>query len=450
MISCIDITELSRFLEGKLEPERMTAVDQHLRECAECRDSALGLTGFRKSASELGASLLEVADCPEYEELSAYVEGTLGEERARSLSTHLASCEPCFADVERIRELRSRAALRGNVTVQPGMSRRRSSGLGWWKRALAGAVCAGAVIAAAVWMTTPRTEPGKATVALKPPRVAGERVAPAPKPEPDKNRIPEVVIPDSNKVAMGPEAPGTPDTPTAATAPKPEPKPILRDGQYGLFDRGRRVVLAKVDGVGIRTQLEARLMQAIEEKVRTGKIKLDAPVQMAMNTMTRDHEGYTPPPTAPKPLSPQGKMLLTNRPTLTWSKVDLAESYHLVVTTTDGAVMFEQETRETSMPVDRPLPRGRAYLWQVWVRFSEGDDWAKSKAVPFGVVSDEAFTLIEQAKADAPGSHLALGAACEAAGLYDEAAAHYTALVKSNPRSALARKMLAGVTGRGR
>jgi len=225
---------------------------------------------------------------------------------------------------------------------------------------------------------------------------------------------------------------------------------VLRDGNYAVVSSKSCLTFARRDGTPLRTALEARIAASIDEKLRTGRIRLARPVYMAMATIqTRGTAGgYVPPPTAPKQIAPVGKFVLSARPTFTWSAVDLADSYRLRVYDGEGNLVAEQVTSKTTVTLDRPLPRGKVYAWRVGVRFSETDDWTQSGASRFEVISTEDYNTIERVRTKLPGSHLALGAAYESVGLYDEAAAEYRLLRRANPNSKLAAKLLHGVAQR--
>ena len=109
---------------GKLPVERLLEIDAHVSGCAECRAELAGLPGVKKVALDLGTVLLGTADCPEYERLSAYVEGELDLPDTLTIASHVNLCELCSRDVSRMAELRSHAAMRSTVTVGPGMSHR--------------------------------------------------------------------------------------------------------------------------------------------------------------------------------------------------------------------------------------------------------------------------------------------------------------------------------------
>jgi len=431
-MDCVDRTELEKFLRGEIEPDRLAALDDHLSGCASCREALNALPARARVIASFGAELIGTADCPDYERLSALVDGSLEPAESRRLLAHVNMCELCRADVERMQALRSQGAVRGIVHVQPGTTRRSAMWIGsFWRKAAALVAAAGAVAVAAfvflerptVRSTAPPTPRPAAVVTHAPESVR-------PKPQPTA----KPVVPKPTVVAHEPA------TPRRST---PAPTPLLRDGPYRLAKTDGRYTLARVDGKSIGTPLEARIAALIGEKIATGRIRPAKPVQVAMNTiLVRQQDDYVPPPTAPEPISPVGTVVMSNRPVFRWSAVDLAESYRLVVTDKDGNRMFEGSTDKTGMKLPIALERGRVYLWRVGSGFSSSDSWAMSRAAAFRVISSEDAAAIEQVRRTMPGSHLALGVVYESVGLYAEAAKEYRAVRGANPRSATARRLL--------
>jgi len=432
-MNCIERTELEAFLAGKLAPERLLAVDDHVSGCAECKK----LLATMPARADFGAALVGATDCPEYEELSGYVDKSLDASRAESIRAHANLCELCAKDLDRISELRSHAALREKVVVTPGMTgQRQRSPFVYWKQALAAISLAGLVTVAVVFGNL-GNQPVKNNprIAAKPPVI--ERLAP---PAP----VGSVIKTEKPIVARIPTA-----KPPIKVAVKPI-TPVLRDGSYSVIRTRGNLALAKKDGTPVRSALEARIAASIDEKLRTGKIKPIKPVQMAMASiaMRDNNNGYDVPPTAPKQIAPMGKVLLSQKPTFTWQSVDLAESYRVRVYDKSGNLVIEQVVKHNSFTPAKPLARGMVYSWRVGVRFGETDQWAESAAAKFAVLSAVDYASIKRVQSKLPGSHLALGAAYESVGLYGEAAAEYRALRRANPNSKLAQKMLYGVAGR--
>lgn len=435
-MNCIEQTELEQYLKGKLAPERMLAIDEHVSRCADCK--SLATKSFARA--DFGAAVMGAVDCPEYEELSAYVGELLDTERATSIRAHANICEPCTRDIGRITELRSHAAMREKVVVAPGMSRQaRRSPFAYWKQALAAVSVAGIAAVALVFGNLGGTLPDEhARVAVNQPdlRVPTAESPKAAEPNPG---TPVASLPEKKPVA-------TTDIAKAPAPTAPAVVAVLRDGRYSVIRKNGSMVLAKIDGTSVRTSLEARIAASIDEKLRTGKIKPVKPVMMAMASIpVRSANGYETPQTAPKQIGPMGKVTLSAKPTFTWSAVDLAESYRIRIYNEASNLVVDQIVKKNSFTPATPLPRGHVYAWRVGARFGETDQWSDSSAAKFLVLSTDDYASIAQVRSRLPGSHLALGAAYESVGLYDEAASEYRALRRANPHSKLARKLLYGV-----
>ncbi|MGI6296116.1 MAG: hypothetical protein ACOX3G_08490 [Armatimonadota bacterium] len=436
-MDCIDRKELKQFLEGKLAAQRLIEIDEHLDECKACRAAAGRMSPVINFASEV----MGTTDCPEYEELSAYVDQSLETERMKSVRSHIGLCEICSRDVDRIRELRSHAALREKIVVRPQkrMSRRRRGAFVYWRQALA-AVSLGGVIAVAIVFGNAgdQNHNNRPQVANNPPIVSNLPKAPA-------DDVAKTQAQEAPAVVES--APPSPSVVAEAPAkPAPVVKTVLRDGRYSVVSSDGKIVFAKKDGAVVRGG--AGIAAAIDEKLRTGKIKPAKPIQVAMATIhVRSAGTYDVSPTAPRLIAPVEKVLITQKPAFTWAAVDLAESYRVRVYDKSGNLIIDQVVQQTTFTPSSSLPRGKAYSWRVGVRFSETDGWVESAAGGFAVISAEDYSLINRTRRDFAGSHLAMGAAYESAGLYEEAAAEYKALRRANPNSELANRLLDGVAG---
>jgi hypothetical protein len=439
-MNCINRKELDQFLAGTLDTRRLLAVDEHLGSCPECRAAVSAMPARRALAADLSAELLGVRDCPEYEELSAYIENALSSDHHNAITAHSNACELCARDLARISEMRSHAAMRDRIEVRPGQSRKAGTARVFWKWAAAALGSAAVVVGVAVslshFASTPaqiaKVRPAKAHTA---PVVAVN--APAdqhntPVPVVTNNAKPPTVTPHE-RVITSPPAHNQPAAPQYVA--------VLKDGSNRVVRDGANLELRRANGEPAGTALEARVAAAVDQKLRTGRVRLPKPVEVASAELYVRGTGYNPPATAPKLVGPISKIMLTTKPTLQWTAVELAESYKVRVVDSEGRVVFEKETNDTSVTLPTVLERGRTYAWQVGARFAESDSWYKSASARFRVISDEDYSSILSVKRQSPGSHVALGALYESLGLSDEAAGEYRALLRENPNSRLARKL---------
>lgn len=452
-MNCINRAELELYLKGKLDIERLLAVDAHLSTCTSCKTALQGLPAQQKAGAALGANLLGLQDCPEYEAMSAYVDGTLDPAAAGTIAVHANFCEECARDIARIEELRAHASMREMIEVFPGASRQASRpAFGYWKQAIA--ILSGAAVLAVVALSVgqfgskpnnpSRIADNSHSTQYQQPADNGGQLANKPednKPVPPQNNTNN---PSTNgNLSANTDQGNTIQQPRHKTPNRPGSQyaTVLKDGDYSVVRRHGKYEMAKADGAPVRTELEARIAASIREKLRTGKIKQAESYQTASAEFgVRDPDGVNISAAAPQLKSPVSKVVSTNRPSLTWSASDMAESY--LVTIYDrksGRIVMEETTKDNTFTPSEPLARGMVYKWRVGVRFNEGDDWTQSKAETFSVLSAEDFTTIQKLKAQ--GSHLALGAAYEYFGLFDEAAAEYNVLAKENPRSEISGKL---------
>src|SRR5690606_24081509 len=118
-MKCLDRIALTEYLQGKLEPEKLLEVSEHIFSCEQCRTNLKALESFAPAAAYVRDAAYGVTECPEYEELSAYVDGVLASDRLARVETHMAQCDFCRSDVVSMRSLRARAELAEQIIAKP-------------------------------------------------------------------------------------------------------------------------------------------------------------------------------------------------------------------------------------------------------------------------------------------------------------------------------------------
>jgi hypothetical protein len=237
-------------------------------------------------------------------------------------------------------------------------------------------------------------------------------------------------------------------SPTSQISITPSPEataPTL----LALNDGAGRVTL---DAQGNLTGLES-LPPADQQRIKTALTtrKVETPRTLReLKSASGDVMG-SPTDAAFALLSPVGKIVASNRPTLRWQPLRGATNYQ--VTITDPQANYQEVAVSPALPdtkwtVDRPLKRGRVYAWQVTARTENGEVKAPALNAP-----EAKFRVLEQAKANElaraeeayAGRHLTLGLLYARAGLLDEAEREFQALVKANPESDVAKNLLRGL-----
>jgi len=433
-MNCLSDKTLREYAAGILDAEATASAYAHICSCDKCRAKFADLIESKRAIWSIGCNLLEIDNCPEYEELSDFVSEKLAKDAAERVRIHIAQCEYCHRDVESIQKIRSKASLSGELEVYPGKfsthRERHWVSVGW--RALAGTAAA-AVVIAAVFLTQPtaKSPSGSIQTAAKPNTNIGITHA-----------KPNAKIATSNNNTFS-----TQKRPIQTAAnlqiDKGSPRIIgtehksasvavaLKDGDVVVKERGG------VYSVNIN---EKALAELVERKLRNGS--LPAAFTLAKNTASL--RGVADSIDIPK-LSPESYGIADSKPEFKWEPIDGAIRYRIEVFKLDGTPVIAAETENTSFIPDENLPAG-GYKWIVGVRRAELADIRWSKADAFRVLSANEKSLISIAERRHPGSKLVRGCVYEHLGLNEEAAAQFEQLVKENPDSELAKKLLEGVT----
>lgn len=427
---CPDKNKLSQYMRGALPTSELIATSEHVSSCDECKAQIAVLAAYRKAALLVGQNVLSINDCPEYEELSAYVDETLSHESYQHIDKHIVSCELCWRDVETLQAARSRSSLAPSITVHPGQfaGERKTIWLGWRRYATA---LAGAAIVLGVILSVPHqvnkpagTVIAHNTVTQKP--IIEEKPTPnAPSVNNTLNEKPSSVkLTDSNKTKPA----GVVHHKTKIRVPKTE-YIALNDGA---------VTVSETSGKLKANISDKTLASLVEKKLRDGK--LPQSYQVAMNP-----DVFRGPSDEVKvtKVSPAPNALSDSKPEFRWNAVDGVSKYRVEVYEIDGTPVLATETDTTSFRPSTKL-HGGYYKWVVRTRRAELAEWKWSKSEMFRVLTAKENNLIAEAKRDYPNSHLVAGSVYEHLGLHDKAINEFQSLVRENPTSAVAKKLLAG------
>lgn len=148
-------------------------------------------------------------------------------------------------------------------------------------------------------------------------------------------------------------------------------------------------------------------------------------------------------------LSPVGIVIESDRPVFRWSTLEGAANYTVTIYDSDLTQVASSDalTTTTWTPI-ATLPRGRTYIWQVRA-IKEGKEIVApppaGSRVKFKVLERAKVEEINRAKNSHPNSHLVMGLAYAEAGLLEDARREFAVLLKSNPQSPIARKLVQSV-----
>jgi hypothetical protein len=150
-----------------------------------------------------------------------------------------------------------------------------------------------------------------------------------------------------------------------------------------------------------------------------------------------------------KLIFPSRAVIVSDRPALKWERVSGASSYRVYVSDSAGQEMARSEelpSERTEWLLPKPLKRGEIYVWTVVAVVDGKEISSPGPSAPkmrFQVLSDRNLQQLTQLKKT--GSNLALGVFYSREGMIPGAEGEFQALVRENPGSLVAKKLLVGV-----
>lgn len=415
-----------------LDPSELIALDEHLAACSACRRelNAVGQANDKFVSLRKSLASESISEHLDQSQLEAFADRSLKDAEIEIVESHLAVCAECelFAsdlvvfreqvatDLDRVyapRPKEIQPPVRDSLPDKPSRNIRSLFGinspiLAFGMGALVMLIVGGLVF---LIVRAKRTGAGGPQVA--------QTSSPAPTAAPAIN-------------------PQTGAIPLPTPSPSPQVLLALNDGakQIGIDEHGNLVGLDD-------------LPPGAKETVKTALI-----TQQAVNLATLSDvgspqgvlRGGANPGSSFAPLSPMGKVLVTARPTLRWSKLDGATEYRVEIYDSNFSLAASSPPlTSNSWNLPNALERGEVYTWQV----TATKDGEKIKS-PIAPAPEAKFKILDAKRADElaaarknyASSHLALGVLYAQAGLLDEAETEFNALAKANPQSDVALKLL--------
>lgn len=348
---------------------------------------------------------------PDFEELAAYVEGTLDDVDREIIEDHLEADPAMRAEVAELRALRE--AMRETAPAAPADARplappARSRGVGSGRSwiFLSGAIAATTLVGL-TWLVLSRS--------ITTPPVTTSPTAPA---------------------VAGPAPPTTHTTTPAAI--------VVRDG-------GRVVTVDAAGQVSGLSDLPPATKQAVVQALTAGILPRAAALDGLAGSEVR-FMGADDRPRRFEVLAPVATVVRGPHPMFRWSPHPGAHAYTVTVfSETFEKVVSSRAVRETAWTATTALAPGATYEWQVTAHTPGGPVHAPAppaRDARFRVLDDAARDALDRELTHAGSSHLLEGLAYVQAGVLDEAERAFAALLAENPDSPRIEELLARVRDR--
>ena len=369
---------------------------------------------------EAGSSVAESAHLS-FAQLTGLIDGSIANKELRGLEEHVSWCEECEAAVDDLRAFKDQIA--------PELGRRDQrlpvgvASEGRWQRLMAAlrpkspvlvfGACLAMLLLAVGWLSW-RALPGM--------RVKPEVAMTSPSPGASPTVLPE-------------------STPESAM-PAAEAAVIIArlndgEGQITLDEEQR---LSGID------HLPAAYQRLVKKALTDQKIERSKFLAESSQSGFRSRGEANVRGAKFSVLEPAGIVTFSDHPTFRWTQLDGATSY--VVEVYDerfNSLVTSPQLTGHSWTAPQSLKRGGTYYWQVKA-IKDGEEFKAPRApepqAKFRIVDEATANELAKARRAYGSSHLTLGLLYAQAGLLGEAEEEFQALMKNNPDSELAERLL--------
>jgi hypothetical protein len=449
--------QIESFRRRKMSPGGLLAAHRHLAVCEVCRGRigaprqvALAFAAFERELQQVDVEDEHL----HYQQLSDYVDEELRETDREIVESHLEDCAECAAEVTDLRAFKSTITAKESELLKA--TPRREPSAAWWNwsagwNPLRAALTALVVIVMLMTVfvllrnRVSRQDRARLTTPVQSGAGAGAENSPA-RPAPETPPQTSTAQDETEKLSDNDPLKNRPRdaeqlrSTRGATGAAPSSNIVvsLKDGERVVtLDSGGHIYGIAADVPGMQRLLAQALRSQRLEKppilkrlIRAPGTQLDIARQSSSFALER----------------PVGTVVQSERPTFFWKPLEGASGY--IVSVFDAQlneVARSEALSTTSWTTPRALRRGAIYRWQV-VAVKDGHE----VVMPSPTAPEARFKVLEQQQAEAlararqsyADSHLALGLLYAQRGLLDDAETELQALVKDNPTSSVARKLL--------
>ena len=398
--------DIADLIARKLAPPFLLTVTRHVALCSLCAARIKNASSSDRREIAFGQIKPEHL---EYEQFEAYIDGRLEEVDREIIDNHLSICDQCFREIGELNSLKAELSAGANVIAIE--SKKRS----WWQGSsttmrVALAVAAMLVVSFGIWLVW-----------------QSQRTAPI------------AVIPKEIDKA------GAAETSDKPPVENPGPMASLANSPVALNDNGVRVTIDNEGNLSGLPNLPDAQQELIKQTLSRQSFTTSSAIkELVGHTSTlmgspSDDAGF-------KVLGPKGTLIRTDRPTFRWQPLTGADSYTVTILDGDFHILATSpELNETEWTSSVALSRKTVYLWQVTA--IKNGKRITSPAAPapearFMILDQSKIKDLDQAAQASNKSHLVVGSLYVQAGLLDDAEREFRALIRENPDSPLAKKIL--------
>jgi len=424
LLAHLNKVQLQAYLSQQLGVAELLNVSEHLDGCEACRQQVQSemssdlpfLSMHTELADEYGYSAGHLTEA----QTSDYVDKNLTGEEKQFAADHLSACEVCQLAVADLRAFRNEIAPSIDNDYHPTITHAQPARSRWQQlfgmlpalTSPAPAFFAALMVilfGTATWLVWRATRPA-AYVATSP--------TPITQP-PIKTESP---------------------APVATTSPAEAVAVVAQ-----LNDANGQLTLDQADKLSGAENLPANYQSMLRKALSSGRIDkssqlngLSRPSSSLMGSGNQKSEFVV--------LEPAGNVLMSDRPTFRWTRMDGPTSY--VVEIYDE--QFQQIATSLNITTNswtppQALTRGKVYSWQVKASRDGEEITTPRPPAPqakFRVIDQAKANELDRAKRAYGSSHLTMGLLYADAGLLKEAEQELRLVQKANPDSELARNLL--------
>lgn len=425
--------EIVRYRDRTLPPASLLAADSHLALCDICHGRIVEWPGLNEDVGATARAFDEAAAGAithlTYEQLAALVDEQIDDIDREILKSHLELCPPCETEFNDLRDIRSTMEARAKEMKEQAPARKSSRQERFTSfRLPAFSLLTLAALVAVALLSFLISIPLRQENAR-----ARARVAELERLNAELREQTAAVDSLQNELAGLRQ-----ENERLRQAAGAQPLVALDDG-------GGRIIL-DVQGNLSGLQTPSGYELAVKDALRNERITLPASLKEIRSQKGTLMSGTQ---TEFSVLFPVGIVVETDRPTFRWTALDGGASYTVSVFDSNLSKVAESDPlTSTEWALPSALARGRVYTWQVRATKEGRQLVAPSPAAgraKFKVLEHARVEQLALAKRAESKSHLVMGLLYAEAGLLNEAEHEFNELLKANPDSSTARKLLQSV-----